>query len=174
MSRKTKAPKGDAVTRRSFVASLTTSAAAVPFAAALAADRPATNGETSSAAAPAVESLTPPGIPPLLATVARALELHHNPEDLARALASARTFAQASLDVDPESVIEEFIEQEATRGPWARLHSAIADAPDSEDVFGTGHSAGDLVNLYSEPAVLIGMALAYVILANDTGNGGAR
>jgi hypothetical protein len=126
----------------------------------------------SSSSALGRTNKTDPSIPPLLASIAHVLDSEMQTESLARALAAARGLAQSILsgDFEPIDAIGDFIVNEAARDS-TDLHAKISQAPNTDDVLGSGHSVGEFYTLYSDPAVMLGMALAYVILTND---GGAR
>jgi hypothetical protein len=111
---------------------------------------------------------TPPAIPPLLAGIVSLIQPPDadRSEPMARALAAARVALADALNRDVEEDVAAFVGAEAARGPWKDLHAYIDQRDEHPDQF----TSGDYVNIYSIPALAIGLALAYVYLKE----GGAR
>lgn len=112
-------------------------------------------------------------VPGPLAGLMMLLDEQENPDDVSRALAVARAALRDPLRLSPDryGVYEEvwgYIGAEAARGPWKQLDQTIATLarPEDSDLNAT---AGDLQNIYACPALLIGMALAYVYVAEGGG-----
>jgi hypothetical protein len=62
------------------------------------------------------------------AALATLLNQHNDRAEIARALAVARRFAEAPLELDVDEAIDQFIYAEAAAGPLATLHGPAAPA----------------------------------------------
>lgn len=109
----------------------------------------------------------PIALPPMLAGLVALVEGFDNPDDAGRALSAARAMLRDPLRTDVLNEAHGFIGTEAALGPWKALHAYIDQI---EENSAHAFSGGDYVNIYSIPALTIGMALAYVYLAE----GGTR
>jgi hypothetical protein len=110
----------------------------------------------------------PPQLAGLLALAHEQIDTNHA-DDMGRALNAARAMLRDALRHETFDDISAFVTAEAARGGWKDLHRAIValDRPEDSPLNAT---SGDIFNVYSGPSVLIGMALAYVYLAE----GGTR
>lgn len=111
----------------------------------------------------------PPQLAGLLALYSESPEAYR--DDIARALETARRALRNPFAADAEvfDAAWTYITGEAERGPWRELHQAIGRMKHQDDS-AFNATTGDFHNVYGSPAVLFGMALAYVYLQE----GGAR
>lgn len=107
----------------------------------------------------------PPQLAGLLALMSESGVAHSS--EVTRALDASRAALRNALDTDVEERVSDYIGTEAARGPWKALHAFIETIDESDS---HPFNAGDYHNIYSVPALTIGMALAYVYLME----GGAR
>jgi hypothetical protein len=121
------------------------------------------------------KSATATRIPPQFAGLLLLLERGAGAEEARRALTMARRALHDAFDDSEYESVDDaawrYNPSEAEQGPWADLHArldAIAGAPSDE------HWAGDYKAIYGSPALLMGMALAFVFLTDDGRIGGAR
>jgi hypothetical protein len=98
---------------------------------------------------------TPVPIPPQLAGLLALLEPPDadRSAEVRRALTAARTALRDALAEDVDERVATFIGEEAARGPWKALHQFI----DGLDEHNHQFTAGDYVNIYSLPALLMGV-----------------
>ena len=127
------------------------------------------NPRRARQATPANPVTIPPQLAGLLALVVEQADADHA-DELGRALLVARATFRDARRADPPVFdrIAHHIGEEAARGPWNGLHRqlAVIERPEGDDQA----TAGDYQNVYGSPALLIGVALAYVYLTE----GGAR
>lgn len=105
-------------------------------------------------------------IPAQFAGLVALVEGFDNSDDAKRALIAARTVLHNALREDVFDRVHAFINTEAAHGPWKSLHAFIQGINERAHPW----TAGDYHNAYAMPAIEIGMALAYVYLAE----GGAK
>lgn len=111
----------------------------------------------------------PVRIPAQLAGLLSLVEESECGADMARALAAARIILRDAIDTGrPLDRIEDHVMREGAVGAWKDLQQQIVALDTSTP--GAEFSSGDYYNLYAGPAVMVGMALAYVYLTD----GGTR
>jgi hypothetical protein len=123
---------------------------------------------------PSAKATVPTPVPPQLAGVLALVEQQVNTDhadETGRALAAARAALADVLRNDPQLFdrISTYITTEADRGPSRELHRQL-DAIERPEVSPHNATAGEYQNVYGLPALMIGMALAYVYLTE----GGTR
>ncbi len=112
----------------------------------------------------------PPQLAGLLALILAQVDTDHA-DDMARALSVARVAFRDVLRDDTQLFdrISHYITSEAARGPSRDLHRQLG-AIERPEASPHNAVAGDYQNVYGIPALVIGVALTYVYLAE----GGAR
>ena len=120
-------------------------------------------------------------IPPQLAGLLALIGQDTDAETTGRTLEAVRAILLSPRDDgtdDREQQIEDALTSEAGRGAWAGLHAAIhafGATENLDDLMAAlapvKPNAGDLINVYAEPALLLGLMLGYVYTAE---NGRAR
>ena len=108
----------------------------------------------------------PPQLAGLLALILAQVNTDHA-DDMARALSVARTALRDVLRDEPQFFdrISDYITSEADRGPSKELHRQL-DAIERPEASPHNAVAGDYQNVYGMPALMIGLALAYVYLTD--------
>ncbi len=123
-------------------------------------------------AQPRARSRKTPALPPMLAAIVMLVDDEANERQLdlvARALAHVRKVNHRPGSL--EDAAWQFIDQEATVGPWRELDLALksGDKVLTSPDFAPGNRIGALHCLYGIPGIAVGLAIAYHVLADRGG-----